>query len=223
MLRKRRRAIFLRLLVGLGLAAFATSIAAKDKAFVRPVAQPAKAYPAHDDHATEKVAIAADPYDTPEKAKIFSIDYRAHGLLPVFFVVTNDGSQPVAIANIAVTLITANRSKLTPLSQEDIYRRLSNPQTTGATVPLPLPIPQKKVKGTLSKKEMDEIDQAQFEARAVEPHSTQSGFFFFDIEDIASPLAGSQIDVTGVDDAKGNELMYFEIEMDKSKGDAQKQ
>ena len=46
------------------------------KDFVKPAAQPAKTYPAHDDHADDKVAIAADPYDTPDKAKIFSVDFH---------------------------------------------------------------------------------------------------------------------------------------------------
>jgi len=62
---------------------------------------------------------------------------------------------------------------------------------------------------------MDEIESSQFAARAVEPHSTQSGFLFFDVGDISSPLAGATIDITGVADAKGNELLYFEISVDK--------
>ena len=36
-------------------------------------------------------------------------------------------------------------------------------------------------------------------------------FLFFDVGGIDSPLRGANIDVTGVADAKGNELMYFEI------------
>src|ERR1700689_3607915 len=68
-------------------------LAAKD--FVKPEAKPAQTYPAHDDHPDEKVAIAADPYDTPEKAKLFSVNFHDHGFLPIFFVVTNDGSQPL--------------------------------------------------------------------------------------------------------------------------------
>jgi hypothetical protein len=32
---------------------------------------------------------------------------------------------------------------------------------------------------------------------------------------ISSPLAGADIDITGVADAKGEELMYFEILVDK--------
>ena len=183
------------------------------KTFVKPVAQPAKTYPAHDDHADEKVAMAADPYDTQEKAKIFSINFEGHGFLPVFFVVTNDGDQPVSIARMEITLITRNRSKLTPISTEDLYRRLSNPQAQ--TRPSPIPIPRKTVKGTITDKQRDEIETSQFAARAVEPHSTQSGFLFFDVGGISEPLAAASMEITGIADAKGNELLFFEIPMNK--------
>jgi len=191
-------------------AAFALSLAAKD--FVKPTAQPAKTYPAHDDHTNDKVAIAADPYDTSDKSKIFSLNFHQHGFLPVFFVVTNDGDQPISIANMQVKLTTASRAKLTPATSEDMFRRLSNPHET---TPIPIPIPQKKVKGGLSQKERDEIATSQFVAKAVEPHTTQSGFLFFDVEDLTAPLEGARMYVTGVDDAKGTELMYFEIPMEK--------
>jgi hypothetical protein len=190
----------------------AVCVSAKD--FVRPAAQPAKTYPAHDDHTDENVAIAADPYDAPDKAKIFSINFREHGFLPVFFVVTNDSGQPLSIAHMQVTLTTANRDKLTPSSPDDIYRRLTNPRASTGP-PLPIPIPHKDVKGGVSQKQRDEIESSRFVARAVEPHSTQSGFLFFDVEDIPTPLAGASIFVTGVNDAKGTELMYFEIVMGK--------
>lgn len=182
------------------------------KNFVKPVAKTAINYPAHDFHREEKVAIAADPYDTPEKAKIFSINFAQYGYLPIYFVVTNDGDQPVSIANLDITLTTANHSKLTPITLDDLYRRLSNPQAN--TRPSPLPLPH-KVKGAVSKKELDEIESSQFAAKAVEPHSTQSGFMFFDIGGIHSPLKDANIDITGVNDAKGNELMFFEILMEK--------
>jgi hypothetical protein len=190
---------------------FPLYLAAKD--FVKPAAQPAQSYPAHDDHPADKAAIAVDPYDTPGKAKIFSIEFRDYGFLPIFFVVTNDGDRPISIAGIDVKLITPNRSKFTPISSEDIYRRLSHPQAN-TNSPLPFPIPHKKVKGTVSKKEMDEIESAQFAAKAVEPHTTQSGFLFFDVGGLSAPLAGAHIDITGVSDAKGNELLYFEIPLE---------
>ena len=187
-------------------------LAIASKSFVQPETKPAVNYPAHDAHSDEKVAIAADPYDTPEKAKIFSVDFAAHGFLPVFFLVTNDGDQPIALANMEITMITGNRAKLTPIGAEDLYRRLSNPQAHTAPSPLPIPLPHKK---PLSEKAMEEIELAHFAARAVEPHTTQSGFLFFDVGGIAAPLKGASVEVTGVDDAKGTELLYFEITMDK--------
>jgi hypothetical protein len=191
---------------------FPVLLLAKD--FVKPVAKTAINYPAHDFHRDSKVAIAADPYDTPEKAKIFSIDFAAHGFLPMFFIVTNDGDQPVSITNMEITLITHNHSKLTPVPTSELYRRLSNPQASGRPSPVPLPLPR-KVKGAVSKKEMEEIETSQFAAKAVEPHGTQSGFMFFDVGGISSPLPGANIDITGVNDAKGDELIYFEISVDK--------
>ena len=206
----------LRLNLGLLVSALCVSlfvpVVLASKNFVKPEAKSAINYPAHDFHRDEKVSIAADPYDTAAKSKIFSIDFSQRGLLPVFFIVTNDGDQPVSIAKMEVTLITANHSKLTPLGTDDLYRHLSNPQAQTRPNPIPLP---RRVKGTLSKKEMDEIESSQFAAKAVEPHSTQSGFVFFDIGGIGSPLQGANIDITGVSDAKGNELMYFEIAMEK--------
>jgi len=183
------------------------------KNFVRPEAHPAKTYPAHDDHPDDKLTIAADPYDGSEKAKIFSIKFEEHGFLPVFFIVTNDGEQPVSIANMEVTLITRNRSKLTPVSPADLYRRLANPQAQ--TRPSPIPIPRRTVKGAITEKQRDEIENSQFAAKAVEPHTTQSGFLFFDVGGISEPLAAANLDITGVADAKGRELMYFEIPMNK--------
>ncbi len=199
------------LVVACVIATLALSLAARD--FVKPAAQPAKTYPAHDDHTDDKVAIAADPYDTPDKARIFSVNFKEHGFLPIFFVVTNDGDKPISISNMQVTLTTADRAKLTPTAPEDIFRRLGNPHAN--THPIPVPIPQKKVKGAISQKDRDEIESSQFAAKAVEPHTTQSGFLFFDVEDVPAPVAGAHIYITGVNDAKGTELMYFEIQMGK--------
>ena len=60
----------------------------------------------------------------------------------------------------------------------------------------------------------DEIQNAQFAAKAVEPHSTQAGFLFFDIRDISDPLAGAELDITKVHNSQGGELMFFEIPFD---------
>jgi hypothetical protein len=183
------------------------------KEFVMPQAQPAKTYPAHDEHPLEAVAIAVDPYDLAEKTNIFSVKYSEVGFLPIFVVVTNDGNQPVQLAGMKAQLVTVHRAKLSPAGQEDIARRLTRPSAN--TNRYPIPFPTKKVKGGLSKQANEEIQNAQFEAKAVEPHSSQSGFLFFDVSGISVPLAGAHFYLTGVRDAKGNELMYFEIPLEK--------
>ena len=191
------------------------AVAAKE--FAMPAAQPARTYPAHDDHPMEKVVVAVDPYDAEDKASIFSVNYRDNGYLPVFFVITNDGDQPVSLVGMKAQLNTRDRSKLLPSTTDEVVRRLSRPsRNDGANrMPLPIPLPKKEVKGGVSRKTWDEIEQAQFGARAVEPHSTARGFLFFDIADISNPLAGASFYLMGVRDAKGNELMYFEIPMEK--------
>ncbi len=178
-----------------------------------PSARPAKTYVAHDDHPTESVIVGIDPYDTEEKAKIFSVHYRELGFLPVFVVITNDGDQPVSLNGLSAQLITANRSKLVAAEEEDVLRRLSRP--SARTSNYPLPFPTGRVKGGVKKEYQEEIHNARFGAKAVEPHSTQAGFMFFDISDISNPLDGAQFYLSGVLDSKGNELMYFEIPLDK--------
>ncbi|MGB9253767.1 MAG: hypothetical protein WCC25_02925, partial [Candidatus Korobacteraceae bacterium] len=73
------------------------------------------------------------------------------------------------------------------------------------------PIPLSGNKNKKAQKEYEEIQNAKFEAQAVEPHTTKSGFIFFDVEGVKQPLDGSHIYLTGVRDARGTELMYFEI------------
>lgn len=180
-----------------------------------PNAQPARTYPAHDEHPLEKVAVALDPYDVEYKANVFTINYRKYGFLPVFFVVSNDSDQPVALAGMTAELNTVNHTKLYPLTPEDLVRRISHPSQSESPRPMPLPLPQGKVKGGLKEKAMDEIERSQFAAKAVEPHSVASGFLFFDVSGISNPLAGANFYLTGVRDGKGNELMYFEIALEK--------
>jgi hypothetical protein len=177
-----------------------------------PAAQPAKSYPAHDQHPSEAVTVGLDPYDMADKASIFSVHYSDVGLMPIFVVITNDGDQPVSLSGMKAELITVNRTKIPPATEDDIYRRIAKPP--GNISPNPLPWP-KKAKGSVSKDAMDEIQNAQFAAKAVEPHGTQSGFMFFDVSEISTPLAGANFYLTGVRDAKGNELMYFEVPLEK--------
>jgi len=177
-----------------------------------PAAHSAKTYPARDEHPTEKVTLALDPYDMADKANIFSVRYNDLGFVPIFVVITNDGDQPVSLANVTPELVTHDRTKIPPATEDDIYRRIASPSAAVQTNPLPWP---KKVKGTVSKEAQQEVQDSQFAARAVEPHSSQSGFMYFDVSGISAPLAGANFYLTGVRDAKGNELMYFEVPLEK--------
>jgi hypothetical protein len=151
-----------------------------------------------------------------DKTQIFTVRYRDYGFLPLFVVVTNDGDQPVTLSSMKVQFITVNRTKISPATTDDLLRRMSHPSRNDRpAVPLPIPLPGKKVKGTVSQQAQDEIATSQFAAKAVEPHSTASGFLFFDIADIPAPLAGANFYLTGAHDANGGELMYFEIPMEK--------
>jgi hypothetical protein len=183
------------------------------KEFSMPKAKPAAGYPAHDYHSNEKVTVAVDPYNTPAKTSIFVVPYRDLDLLPVFLVVTNDSDAPVALTDIKAQLVAGDGTKLNPASEDDVYRKVSHPRAAGARVPLPFPT--KRVKGGVDTKEWSEIQSAQFKAKAVEPRSSQAGFLFFDVSDVPNPLPGAHFYLTGVRDSSGNDLMYFEVPLDK--------
>ena len=189
------------------------------KEFSMPRTQPAFSYPAHDHHANENVTVALDLYDDVEKAKIFTVNYRDNNLLPVLLVITNDSDEPIELSGMKAELVTADRTKLSPATEDDILRRITHPRASGARVPIPFPT--KRVKGAANSKELDEIQTAQFKAKAVEPRSSQAGFLFFDVSDLPNPLAGAHFYLTGVRDSSGHELMYFDVEMGKALGGGQ--
>jgi hypothetical protein len=209
-MRNARRILLLAFILAAVISAFG-----KDKAFSLPRAFNAKTYPAHETHDDEKVSVAADPYDMPEKtAGVFTVDYKREGFLPIFLILTNDGDSAVSLTDMKVTLVTRKRSKIGPADPDDIFRRISKQNMRGDEPQRPFPLPKKKPT-TVSKEAREEVKDSQFMARAVEPHGNQSGFLFFDVDDIDSPLAGAKLVITGLTDSKGHELFYFEIPMEK--------
>jgi hypothetical protein len=180
-----------------------------------PTAQSARSYAAHDEHTADKITVAVEPYDAEAKAAIFSVKYRNYDLVPIFFVITNNGDQPISLVGMKAQLNTRDRSKLLPATTDELLRRLSRPTRNDRTNTLPIPLPKKEVKGGVNSKTMEEIDQAQFRARAVEPHSTVRGFLFFDVTDISDPLDRATFYLMGVQDTGGKEVMYFEIPLEK--------
>jgi hypothetical protein len=181
------------------------------KDFVPPKASNANTYAYKDTHPNEHVTAAVDVYNTSPKADIFITHFSDEGILPVFLVITNDGDQPISVNNMRAELVTARRNKLEALEVDDVFRRVahikgsSNPRTVG---PITLPGGNKNKK---AQQQYEELTRAKFTAAAVEPHSTQSGFLFFDVQGVSQPVDGAHIYLTGIRDSDSHELMYFEI------------
>jgi hypothetical protein len=184
------------------------------KDFIMPHADNAASYPSHDAHTDEHVTIGIDLYNTSPKDDIFGTKYLQEGILPVFLVITNDGDKPISVTKMQAQLVTSNRTKLEALSVDDVMRRVAhvsvnstNPGRVGS-----IPIPGTGgVKGKKAQQQLEEVNHARFAAYAVEPHSNQGGFLFFDILDVRNPTQGAHIYLNGVRDSRGNEFMYFDI------------
>jgi hypothetical protein len=197
------------LLLGLAL-----PVAASDH--TPPPVQPATSFAAVEVHENEKLAIAAEPYDTREKAAIFQIDYLRHGVMPVRLIVTNNGDRPISLSEARILFLTASGDRIQAAEPEDVERMITRKEREGSKVPMPVPLPSIKLKPKASNKKI-ERDFAAFEygALVVEPHSTCSGFLFYDVSVQDHPLKGARLYLYKLHDADGNELFYFEIPFDK--------
>jgi len=200
------------ILITLALVLAGTSVWAF-KEFVAPRPESADTFPSKDAHPLEKVTAAIDLYNTAPKDDIFGTNYVQEGILPVLLIMTNSGDRPILMTNMNAELVTGSRSKLQWLSVDDVFRRVAHikaSSTTPARIgPIPLPTGMKNKK---AQEQYQELSKAAFIAEAVEPHTTRSGFLFFDIQGIKNPVAsGGNIYLTGIRDATGNELMYFEL------------
>ena len=196
----------------------ATSLLAY-KDFVMPKAENASTYPSKDSHPEEKITAAIDLYNTAPKDDVFATNYAQNGILPVFLVITNDGNKPISITRMQVQLVTSGRAKLDTLTADDIMRRVAHVNVSstnpGRNTPFPIPGGNKNKK---AQQQAEEVNRARFSAFAVEPHSTQAGFLFFDIDGVRNPVQGAHIYLTGMRDAGGTELMYFDIPLTPSTG-----
>jgi hypothetical protein len=212
----KRRTLFVPVLL------LAIAAVAKERIFQMPKAFHAKTYPAVDAHEDEKLAIAADPYDMPDKAAIFTTDYRDKGLLPIYVIFSNDDDEAISLGTMRVQLVTKRRDKIEPATLDDIYRRISKQKARGdeqGTPRLPVPIPRRGTNNrNLSADAQLEVESMQFLAKAVEPHSTKAGFMTFDVRGIDNPLAGAHLVLTGIRRSDGTELFYFEIPLEKYLG-----
>ncbi|MDR3748355.1 MAG: hypothetical protein P4M04_09420 [Acidobacteriota bacterium] len=181
-----------------------------------PPVQPATSFAAVEVHQDEKVAIAAEPYDTKEKESIFRVDYLGHGVMPVRLVVTNLGDKPISLRDARILFQTAAGDRIQAAEPEDVERLMTRKEREGSSIPMPGPLPKIKLKPKASNKEIEQdFDNFEYQALVVEPHTTRAGFLFYDVSELAHPLRGAKLHLHALRDADGKDLFYFEIPFDK--------
>jgi hypothetical protein len=195
-------------------AGLALSAAANDH--TPPPVQPATSFAAVEVHENEKVAIAAEPYDTRQKESIFRVDYLGHGVMPVRLIVTNNGDKPISLRDARILFQTKSGQRIQAAEPEDIERLMSRKEREGGRIPMPGPIPTIKMKPKASNKDVEEdFNTFEYGALVVEAHTTRAGFLFYDVSQLDDPLKGSKLHLHALRDAEGHELFYFEIPFDK--------
>lgn len=191
-----------------------SAFAAKKEA---PPALAATAYPAHETHDKEKVTIAAEPFDTRAKGSFFRNDYAGHSILPVRLVIQNDSDAPLDLNQARMQFIAADGTKLPAATPDELNRRLFRFTD----------IKQKRIPGTpityrptpVDKKILDDDKDFSFSQTVVPPHSSASGFLFYDIKELDDPpLKGAELYVKMIhakEGSKDNELFGFSVSFDK--------
>jgi len=181
-----------------------------------PPVQPATSYPAVEIHDEEKVAIAAEPYDTKEKESIFRVDYLAHGVMPIRLIVTNNGDRPISLRDARILFQTATGERIQAAEPEDVERLMTRKEREGGKIPMPGPLPPIHLKAKASNKEIEaDFDEFEYQALVVEPHTTRAGFLFYDVSDLDNPLKDAKLHLHELRNADGHQLFYFEIPFDK--------
>lgn len=200
------------------LAATALLFLMSASAFGRPEPPPAKdatSYPAVDFHQKEQVAIAAEPFETKEKCKVFQVDYLQYHFLPVRIIVTNMSDRPISLNDARIFLVDSAGERIQAAEPEDVERRIKPQYNKAANIPIgPIKL-HPKPKASDPKIEAD-FNEFEYAALAVEPHTTRSGFLFYDIDGLGTaPLRGTKLVLRELKNADGQELFYFEIPFDK--------
>jgi hypothetical protein len=192
------------------------SLAAGASDHAPPPVQPATTFAAVEVHADEKVAIAAEPYDTREKESIFRVDYLAHGVMPVRLIVTNNGDRPISLRDARILFETAAGDQIQAADPEDVERLMTRKEREGGKIPMPGPIPSIKLKPKASNKDIEaDFNTFEYGALVVEPHTTRAGFLFYDVSQLDHPLKDAKLHLYKLRNADGGELFYFEIPFDK--------
>jgi len=187
---------------------------AADDDHTPPPVTPASNFPAVEVHDNEKVAIAIEPYETREKQEIFNIEYAKYGVIPVRLIITNLGDKPISLRDARILFETATGERIQAAEPADVQRVL-HPNNQPKTMPLPGPLPSLKRKPKNQNNEVQEdFDTFEYQALAVEPHTTRAGFLFYVVQR-HDPLKGADLYINKLRNDEGEELFPFQIPFDK--------
>lgn len=183
-----------------------------------PPALAASAYVAKDTHEKEKVTVAAEPFDSRDKGEFFRVDYYGHSLMPIRLIIQNDSDAPLDLNQARIQLIGEDGTKLPAATPEEMNRRLFRFND----------IKERHIPGTpinyhkapVDKKILDDDKDFGFSQTIVPPHTSASGFLFYDVRDLDDPpLRGAELYVkmihTAGADKKDAELFAFSVPFDK--------
>ena len=181
-----------------------------------PPAPEITAVPARETHEKDKGTVAVEPFETRAKADFFRLDYPGHSLLPVRLLVRNDSDTALDLSDVRIQFVAADGTKLPAATPDEMNRRLFRFKD----------LQPKHVPGTpityhstpVDKKILDDDRDFSFTQTTVAPHSTASGFLFYDVKDLDDPpLRHAEIDMKQAhfSDTRHTELFAFTVPMDK--------
>ena len=188
------------------LMSIAAAFAADKDAPFRPA--PAETYPHH--QTSERVTIAASPYNAGDRIKdaFGKLDPYQHGVLPVLIVIENSSGQTLQLDRMELEYVGPNHDKVEATPAAEVKYIGSSPQRPGT-----VPIPGKVIvmKGRKNPLDAWEIEGRAFTAKMIPPGQTASGFFYFQ----TGIQHGATVYLSGLREAaSGKELLFFEIPLE---------
>ncbi len=178
-----------------------------------PAALAADQYPAFTRDAQDHLTIAVDPYDTGQKASIFRLNYPTVNIIPIRIIITNDGDTPISLENARIHFIGASGQKVLAAEPRDVERAIDREPDPRRAIPIgPFKIGGK---GKNRDKQVEEdFSNFEYNALAVEPHTTRAGFLFYDLGSVQNPLAGAHLELRRIETADHRELFAIDVPFD---------
>ena len=170
--------------------------------------QPASSYPNR--QSSEGVTIAAQVFESSERARTAfgKVNPYEHGVLPVLVVIENTSGKAIHLGDMTVEYVAPDRSRIEATPAEEVQYVYGNRKRKIIQNPLPTGGPKiSKSKNPLA---AFEITSRAFAAKMLPPGDSAHGFVYFQ----TGHRNGSKLYVTGLKEAGGRELFYFEIPLE---------